>query len=851
MPHTSSHVEAQEIVVHEDALDASCQSASRSVDQLIWHGNAEVAKAVTVFGPGIVVLPMLGKVSGVDEQRCLAYAAHPKRAARSGLMDRIDFESKFGHFEPGRLMEELAGGRASLDRHMQALSNEELHDEVVALQDWREKASGRLKTLEKRAAWAFLGMPVGFASQASIKKAFKRKALELHPDKGGDVERFQLLQEMKALLILPTPKEMEEQEKQQRERAEDIEKSNSKERDREKNRKEKEEEDVAEGSGFSSDSSYDVDDEFKKMFPKKKKRTRNGEDDQADGDFNLGIGEHFDRARHETARRKLHRVFVDMWDRAGKLADEIRRTPTSCGGEALRQLRKFVNRFSSLEMSKLKENDPKKADRIFRKFLEQGAEVLCVAGAVDPVATVSTVTMQVNYPLQATAPSAELAQKCNALIEAIKSLPSMSARFISPVEDAVAERKRVMREVARGVGANTQEVPRRFKFLVPVPTSRPAGEELPGFSEVEIELPAGSHLADLRAAALQVNGGNVFCKVPPRLFCGGQFIGGSDDTPLACIRALEQGWPVQCLPSNRVLRPKIPPRHARVPYSTLPNDVPACPAMTEATAGAVTQGLKLGEFLTGKITGMEATSQAANIKNNRTMERQSAADRKVKEECLGAEPKAAKEDDEEQGDAWFDNFFAGTKNVTNSKMQREREVENTHYFVERTRKEAEEGSQDVERLQRNTAQEQGRLAMEARLRAQNQAAEAKRKLEQDRKKALEAKRAAEQQRAEHLGREKVAEAAVQRLEHGACKVQATSENFAIILATADSGKTSLQVRRTRWDDNWVHPCAGEKRSDGLAVYCHPCDSWINIGDPYDHHGFELHCEKVGHYGWID
>jgi len=31
--------------------------------------------------------------------------------------------------------------------------------------------------------------------EAEIKKAFKRRALELHPDKGGDADRFRLLQE--------------------------------------------------------------------------------------------------------------------------------------------------------------------------------------------------------------------------------------------------------------------------------------------------------------------------------------------------------------------------------------------------------------------------------------------------------------------------------------------------------------------------------------------------------------------------------------------------------------------------------------------------------------------------------
>ncbi|CAE8707212.1 unnamed protein product, partial [Polarella glacialis] len=195
------------IVVHQDSLDAAFEAASRSIDQLIWQGSSEVAKAVTLFGPGIVVLPMFGKVSGVPAKNCLEYAAHPRRAAKGGLMDRVDFQLKFGAIDPGRLVEELTGGAAGLEKRLQALGNEELQEEVLALQDWRSKANGRLKTLERRAAWAFLGVGgdgVTTLSQADIKKAFKRKALELHPDKGGDADRFRLLQEMRDLLVVPT-----------------------------------------------------------------------------------------------------------------------------------------------------------------------------------------------------------------------------------------------------------------------------------------------------------------------------------------------------------------------------------------------------------------------------------------------------------------------------------------------------------------------------------------------------------------------------------------------------------------------------------------------------------------------
>ena len=49
-------------IPRQDALDAACQVASRSIDQLIWQAPHDVARAVTLFGPGVVVLPMLGSL---------------------------------------------------------------------------------------------------------------------------------------------------------------------------------------------------------------------------------------------------------------------------------------------------------------------------------------------------------------------------------------------------------------------------------------------------------------------------------------------------------------------------------------------------------------------------------------------------------------------------------------------------------------------------------------------------------------------------------------------------------------------------------------------------------------------
>ncbi|CAK9055393.1 unnamed protein product [Durusdinium trenchii] len=78
-------------------------------------------------------------------------------------------------------------------------------EEVVALQAWRGGALLRLRELERQVAWRVLGIPRRTADISAIGKAFKRRALQLHPDKGGDQLQFQLLQEMKGLLM-PEPR---------------------------------------------------------------------------------------------------------------------------------------------------------------------------------------------------------------------------------------------------------------------------------------------------------------------------------------------------------------------------------------------------------------------------------------------------------------------------------------------------------------------------------------------------------------------------------------------------------------------------------------------------------------------
>merc|ERR1712187_506912 len=69
----------------------------------------------------------------------------------------------------------------------------------MGIQKWRDSVNGHLKVLQKRSALAFLGLPPE-ATENDINKMYKKMALELHPDKGGDPETFQELQEMKERL---------------------------------------------------------------------------------------------------------------------------------------------------------------------------------------------------------------------------------------------------------------------------------------------------------------------------------------------------------------------------------------------------------------------------------------------------------------------------------------------------------------------------------------------------------------------------------------------------------------------------------------------------------------------------
>jgi len=210
-------------------------------------------------------------------------------------------------------------------------------------------------------------------------------ALELHPDKGGDPEKFQELQEMKERLT-----ELEADEKKSDEEKAEEEEAKAKE-------KEKEEEE-----------------EKQKLSPDERIRK---------------------------LRMEVHDNTVRLWERAKKSKDEIvgEKAIKANAQPALNILRMFVERFVNNEIKLLRHDDVKGADAKFRKFVKQGSEIIAVAAIHDVQSTLQTIAMQFNYKLVARSGSKEINAKCQALLQAVADVPVQCEAFMKRLEDNLSE----------------------------------------------------------------------------------------------------------------------------------------------------------------------------------------------------------------------------------------------------------------------------------------------------------------------------------------------------------------------------------------------------------------------------
>jgi len=384
-----------ELMPFDDGSMTADKAQSSAMNLVINYAEPVFAAGTAVFGLGLLVLPLLARINSLsteidyrEKKGLFSYEAHGETNTKlpMRLFTESEMKQRFGLLDAATLMKEITLSVNQLDEYMNGCEMDQTDDEVNRMQKWRDKANANLKSLQKRSALAFLGLPPE-ASETDINKMYKKMALELHPDKGGDPEKFQELQEMKDRL---TDLDKDEEDKKKDEDEDDEEARKAKE-------KEKEEEE--EGSKLPPDE------------------------------------------RVKKLRMDVHDTVVRLWERANKSIDEIvgDKSIKSNAQPALNILRLFVDRFVTSEIKTLRHDDVRGAETKFRKFLKQGAEIIAVAALHDVQTTLSTIAMNFNYRLVARSGSPEIKNRCAALLEAIADVPTMAESFLKNVRDKLAE----------------------------------------------------------------------------------------------------------------------------------------------------------------------------------------------------------------------------------------------------------------------------------------------------------------------------------------------------------------------------------------------------------------------------
>ena len=199
----------QEIMPFDDGSASADKAQSSAMSLVINYADPLLAAGTAVFGLGLLVLPLLSRLNLLDEADMYSYPPHgetnPKQPMR--IFTEAELRQRMGLLAPAYLSKEICMSTDELDEYMNKCEMDTTDDEVSKIQKWRDSVNLHLKSLQKRSALAFLGLPPS-ASDADINKMYKKMALELHPDKGGDPEKFQELQEMKERL-----NEMDEEDK--------------------------------------------------------------------------------------------------------------------------------------------------------------------------------------------------------------------------------------------------------------------------------------------------------------------------------------------------------------------------------------------------------------------------------------------------------------------------------------------------------------------------------------------------------------------------------------------------------------------------------------------------------------
>eukprot|EP00928_Gymnodinium_smaydae_P078780 TRINITY_DN62857_c0_g1_i1.p1 TRINITY_DN62857_c0_g1~~TRINITY_DN62857_c0_g1_i1.p1 ORF type:complete len:794 (+),score=191.48 TRINITY_DN62857_c0_g1_i1:58-2439(+) len=389
-------VRGSEIMPYDDGSLSASKGQSSAMNLVINFTEPVFAAGAAVFGLGLLVLPLLARLGlqkpSEDEDVSASFSydsiANVPSQKTLQVFSEADLRKRFGVLDVSKVFAEIAMNTDELDDHVNECGGTVAEEETSRIQKWRDRVNANLRSLQKRSALAFLGLPPE-ASEAEVNKTYKKMALELHPDKGGDPEKFQELQEMK-------------------ERLNDV---------------------SDEGKQNDDENTFDEEEAKAKREAEEKEKK---EEQKVPAD-----------ERMKKQRIDAHDNAVRLWERARKARDTIvgDKAIKSNPQPALNLLRSFVDRFVKSEINNLRHGPSKDAEMKLRKFVQQGAEIIAVAAIADVQTTLQTIAMSFNYRIVARTGSAEIKRLCTLLLEAISDVPVQAEALLRRADDALADAK--------------------------------------------------------------------------------------------------------------------------------------------------------------------------------------------------------------------------------------------------------------------------------------------------------------------------------------------------------------------------------------------------------------------------
>lgn len=348
--------------------------AGSALDLLLSYAEPRLAAGAAIFGMGLAALPLIAAThrldDGLEVEKVGVTEAHGfmysscKRTREDEDWDKPltldELEDRLGPLDPVGLATEIlrTEGEANLKERC-------TDDEIGRVQKCIVNARVAVRRLRRRAALAFMGLKPG-ASSDDVTQRYKRLALEMHPDKGGDAERFQQLQEMRTRLTKSIQEEEDEELKRQAE---------------------KEEED--------------------------KKLPESVRSKQLRREAHIEAVKLWDLAREAEAE-----MFTDKGMLKGDPAPVLQR------------LRSFVESYSNARIRMLPHGNRDSAKDCLWQFKSDGLELIAVCALLDPSATASLLQSHINYKIVARSGSKEVAQEAQAMLNAVGEVQHRAEAFL-------------------------------------------------------------------------------------------------------------------------------------------------------------------------------------------------------------------------------------------------------------------------------------------------------------------------------------------------------------------------------------------------------------------------------------